>query len=78
MLWIYRRDKETLQIETRFESTVAEFVLVIRRPDGTQEEERFQEAASFGRRLEILEKQVEAERWTSAGAPVFLRDGWKI
>jgi hypothetical protein len=78
MIWLFHRDEHTLQVETHFDNSTAEFVLAVRQADGTQQEERFKDVSLFGNRLDSLEKQVEAERWTATGAPIFLRDGWKI
>jgi hypothetical protein len=77
MLWIYQRGPETLRVETRFDNDTNEYVVIVYREDGTQQAERFKEPASFRTRLEMLEKQLDRERWHSDGVRL-LDDGWKI
>jgi len=79
MLWIYARGQASLRFETRFDNDTEEYVLISYREDGTQHQtERFKDAASFKRRLIALEKQLTIEGWHYTGAPLLLRDGWKI
>jgi hypothetical protein len=77
MLWIYERADQTLRIETRFDNTSEEYLLIVRSPDGTEQAERFADSVSFKLRLESLEQQLGAEEWQSRGVRM-LRDGWKI
>jgi hypothetical protein len=77
MLWIYKRGSESLRVETRFDNDTEEYVLICHREDGTQQAEQFQDPASFQARLEVLQIQLDAERWQSDGLTL-LRDGWKI
>jgi len=77
MLWIYQRGPESLRVETRFDKDTDEYVLIVYREDGTQQAERFKDPASFRTRLEMLEKQLDRERWHSDGVRL-LDDGWKI
>jgi len=65
--WFFKRDNESLRVETRYGRAIGEFVLVIHRPDGSQQVERFADAASFRVRLETLETQLNAEHWTRTG-----------
>ncbi|MCM3880106.1 MAG: hypothetical protein ND807_08365 [Vicinamibacterales bacterium] len=76
MLWIFERDEESLRLETHYDSDTREFVLVMHRPSG-QQIERFKDTVTFRERLEVLETQLAADRWTQQG-PVLLHDGWKI
>lgn len=54
MLWIYERADQTLSIETRFDNTSEEYLLIVRSPDGTEQVERFADSVSFKLRLESL------------------------
>lgn len=79
MLWTYARSQESLRLETRFDRDTEEYVLIFQGESGGQQHiERFKDAALFQSRLVSLEKQLERDGWHSSGAPVFLRDGWKI
>jgi hypothetical protein len=78
MLWMFQRGDESLRLETRFDNETADYLLIIHRPDGTQEIERFKDALTFGNRLNALEKQLDMEHWNTIGSPVLLRDGWRI
>jgi hypothetical protein len=77
MIWMFERDNESLQLETRYDNETSEFLLIQRRRDGDPPIERFSDEQAFSRRLETLERQLEAERWTQSG-PILLHDGWKI
>jgi hypothetical protein len=78
MIWIFEREpEETLRLETRYDNDTSEFVLIMHRPIGGPQIERFTDAVTFRERLEILETQLEADRWKPKG-PVFLHDGWKM
>ena len=77
MVWLFERNSESLHLETRYDSDTAEFVLVMHRPNGGPQIERFKNVVTFRERLEVLETQLEADRWTQHG-PTFLRDGWKV
>ena len=78
MLLIYERsDQQTLQVETRFDADTREYVLIIRRPDATEQVERFRDPTSFRNRLTDLEQQLEDERWQK-GSAMALPDAWKL
>lgn len=77
MVWLFERNNESLRLETRYDSDTAEFLLVLHKPSGEQQIEHFGDAMSFRRRLETLERQLEAEHWTQHG-PTVLHDGWKL
>ena len=79
MLWMYVRGREWLRVDIRFDNEFHEYVLIVYRGEGgRQQMERFEDAASFQSRLVALEKQLAIEQWHADGAPVLLRDGWKI
>jgi hypothetical protein len=44
--------------------------------DHKKTEERFKDVVTFKDRLLIAEKKLAGERWTQAGPPVLLLDGW--
>jgi hypothetical protein len=78
MIWIYQRNDEVLQLETRFDNATGEYVLIQHRPAGTQETERFLTEEEFRARLEKLSASLEEAKWNAKGPPLFLNDGWKI
>jgi hypothetical protein len=78
MIWFFERGNKSLRVETRDDKATAEYVLVVPRPDGGQQIERFKETVAFRKRLEALETQLAAEHWTAVAPPVFLKDGWKV
>lgn len=63
MLWIYERSDRTLRVEARLDNANKEYLLVIRRIDGTEQVERFPDAASFHGRITHLEKQLDTGDW---------------
>jgi len=67
MLWFFQRDNEYLRIETTHDRANGAFTLIVHRADGTQEMEMFVDHAAFESRLEALEQQLVAERWTPKG-----------
>ena len=78
MMWFFERDSESFQIETRYDTDTAEFVLIMYRPTtGGPQIERFKNAGAFRQRLEALEGQLTSERWTQRGS-ILLHDGWKL
>jgi hypothetical protein len=78
MIWIFKREHESLRLETRYDKETSEYVLIVHSPDGRQEIERFNDGATFQTRLDTLDKRLSRENWSYVGAPVLLRDGWKI
>lgn len=78
MLLIYQRSHDqTLQVETRFDADTREYVLIVRRPDATEQVERFRDPTSFRSRLTDLDYQLESDRWQTQSATA-LPDAWKI
>ena len=78
MIWIFERGNESLRLETRYENDTAEYVLIVHHPDGSHQTERFNDRVTFQTRLDSLEKKLGRENWHYVGAPVLLRDGWKL
>ena len=77
MLLIYERSPQTLQVETRFDADTREYVLIVRRPDATEQVERFRDSTSFRSRLTDVEHQLEAERWQTRSATALV-DAWNL
>ena len=70
MLWFFERNDEVAQLETRFDNETAEYVAVIRWPDGHEDVGRSADAASYRTLLLTLEQQLEAAHWHRDGPPV--------
>ena len=77
MIWTFERGEESLRLVTRYDNDTKEFVLILHQPGGRLQVERFKDTVTFRERLEVIETQLEADRWVQKG-PVFLHDGWKI
>lgn len=78
MIWLFERGAEALRLETRFDSILDEYVLVVVWSDTRVDTERFRDAAEFDARLRALERQLAAEHWMQVGPPTILSDGWKV
>jgi hypothetical protein len=76
MVWLWARGQESLQLETRYDTDSAEFVMTLMWPDNRVQVERFTDLAAFRARLVEMEQKLKAERWKNAGPPVILADGW--
>jgi hypothetical protein len=76
MLWFFERRREALQLETRFDNGSAEFVVIVRYPDGREQTERFSEAEACRTWLAMFERDLERQEWARKGGPVLLPDGW--
>jgi len=76
MLWFYRRDKEIITVETRYDNAAREYLLLVQTVDGGQQTERFADVAAFQARLTSAERQLAEGGWQQAGPPIFLPDGW--
>jgi hypothetical protein len=77
MLWFFERDRESLQIETRYDSDTSEFVAIVRHPDGREDIARFAELGAFRSYLAAVQQSVDESRWVSCGQPIILPDGWR-
>lgn len=75
MLWWFGRNEESLRLETRYDNETAEFVAIVRHPDGREQVERFTEADDFRSWLVAFERDLESQSWTGR-APLILSDGW--
>jgi hypothetical protein len=78
MLWLFERDRESVQLETRYDNDTAEYVADVTYPDGRSETVRFTDVGQFREWLETWETALEAEHWTRRGAPIILPNGWPI
>jgi hypothetical protein len=77
VVWFFQRDQERIRVETRFDQKTNHYVMAVRWANGAREIERFATADTFRDRLEALERQLKADRWTPRG-PAVLRDGWRL
>ena len=76
MVWFYERDHVSLSLETRYDNETAEYVAILRHPDGRRQTERFATGEALREWLVTLEQKLASERWTADGPPHFLPDGW--
>jgi hypothetical protein len=60
MLWFFERNDEVAQLETRFDNDRAEYVAVIRWPDGHEDIGRSPDVESYRTLLAAFEQQLEA------------------
>jgi hypothetical protein len=78
VVWLFERGAEELEIETHYHAESGEYLLTVKRPDGTHQTERFHHVATFRERLERLEAVLNADRWKPNGSPTALHDAWQI
>ena len=78
MIWMFEREHEALEIQTHYDAASGEYLLTVKRPDGSQQTERFGHVATFRDRLERLEAVLEREKWKPNGSPTPLHDAWKL
>ena len=76
MLWFYTRDRESIQLETRYDNDTLEYVGILTHTDGHQETKRFTTSDAFAAWLKAIERNLTAEQWTPDGPPHVLPDGW--
>jgi len=76
MLWFYSRNRDSLQIETRYDNETLEYVGILTYPDGRRETKRFRALADYRAWLIEVERELVTERWIPTGAPQILPDGW--
>ena len=76
MLWFYERDTTVLRLETRYDSTTAEYVALLHHPDGRQELQRFSTLEALRQWFVALEQTLAADRWTQKGSPDILPYTW--
>jgi hypothetical protein len=77
MVWFYERGRETLILETRFDSGDNTFLLIWTKPEGITTSERFGTQQEFQARLTQIESRLNDEHWMRSGPPAILPDGWK-
>jgi hypothetical protein len=78
VVWLFERGDEALEIETHYHAESGEYLLTVKRPDGTHQTERFSHVATFRDRLERLEALLDADRWLPNGSPTPLHAAWQI
>ena len=77
MIYIFERQEEKIQIESRYIAATQTFQIVCRFADGRTTQESFTGEASFRSRLDELRTELEQDSWHSVG-PHLLAEGWKI
>jgi hypothetical protein len=78
MLWCFERSHEELRVETRYDNETAEFVTVVRHPDGRELTHRFANNADFRTWLEAFQRELQDGDWQlQGGGPIFLPYGWR-
>ena len=78
MIWMFERGDDSPRLETRYDDDTSEYDLIVHHPDGGHQTERFNGSITFQTRLDTLDKQLNSENRRYVGAPVLLRNGWKI
>lgn len=63
MVWFFERGGEFMRIETSFDRATGVYVLRAHLPDGTEQVESFNSETSCQSRLEVLDQQLQADRW---------------
>jgi hypothetical protein len=77
MVWFWTRDKDELEVETRYDNETSEFVVSVVSPkDERRDTERFKDIEAFRARLVLLERQLEAKSWQHSGPPLFIPEGF--
>lgn len=77
MVYIFERQNEVIQVETRYANESKTFQIICRLADGTTTQESFGGEASFRSRLDEIRTGLERDAWHTAG-PHLLAEGWKI
>jgi len=78
MIWFYSRDDQWMRLEMRYDNDTAEFVVVLRHPDGRQGTERFPDLSGFSKCVVALEQRVKDEDWSQSGPPLLVPEGFPI
>ena len=52
-------------------------MLTLRHGLENESTERFGDSVAFGERIDALQRELPRDRWTPAGPPLLLKDGWK-
>ena len=69
MLWSFHRGGEQLVYEIRSRTEAAGFELIVRKPDGSETVELFDEHTAVDRRAEELQRELLHNGWWLAGDP---------
>ena len=69
MLWSFHRGGEHLVYEIRTRTDAAGFELIIRKPDGSETVEQFDDHTAVDRRAEELQRELLETGWWLAGDP---------
>ncbi|HUE86387.1 MAG TPA: hypothetical protein VMO26_09945 [Vicinamibacterales bacterium] len=77
MVWFFERDAKAAWIETRFDDSTGEYVVVIAAVGGASTVERYSELTTFDARIVALQAQFRAERWTQVTGAAALDAGWQ-
>lgn len=77
MVYIFERESDVIQVETRYITASKTFQIICRLVDGTTTQENFGGEASFRSRLDEIRTGLEKDAWHAAG-PHLLAEGWKI
>ena len=77
MIWLFHKGTAELRLETKFDSSVGDYVAVLHHPDGTELTARFSDEETFRGYLLHLELRLSRERWRNDRRPVFLASGWR-
>ena len=76
MLWVYRRNTEQCRIETHFDATTREYVIVLDKGLPNERWERFPDADTYRTRLRTLDHEMTANGWEDTGPPTPIR--WQL
>jgi len=77
MVWFYKRDQQSLSLETRYDNERHEFVGTLIGVGSQPITKRFATADPFREWLESMERDLAAQNWQADGSPHMLPDGWR-
>jgi hypothetical protein len=76
VIWFFDRDDESLKVETQYDQTASEYIVVVRYPDGNSRVERFKDLDTFRMWIEAFDQQLAFDRWSPRSGPIILPYGW--
>lgn len=76
MVWFFERSDERAEVETRFDNSTLEYVVIVRRPDQQEQITRFPDAGALRARLDELTRELQEDHWLIDGPPLILPEGW--
>jgi hypothetical protein len=76
MIWFFERGDQAVELETRFDRDAREYVLTITWPDARALTERYRALDEFRTRVDALQRELDAERWTQRGSPTLITGDW--